>query len=155
MGDGYEPFDPFAEDFDSATDDADQFLKAKGWQNGIPVGVENADMRMQAWTRVGADGKSEYMVEVVDNGIGITYVKTDGFVSTMDLMARWTPVVQASNISNVLHDLWSSRLSEYGLVEAIAARAAHGVEVTMPKMQGQEAALRRAAERRAAKRAGN
>ncbi|MEU7609566.1 hypothetical protein [Micromonospora sp. NPDC049204] len=143
----YEPFDPFAEDpeGDFIVDD---YLRSKGWSEFFGIGGDNAVMSIHSWTRT-VDDQQEFLLSVNDLAQGSPFLKVRSFPDLMDLLARWSPVVQAANVVSLLEDVNTHWLSGDGFIERIAAKASYGAEIVRPQMQ---ADLSRRRERASAQR---
>ncbi len=121
------PIDLFADCPDNA--DVNTYLKSTGWEEFLSVGAEtDGPINLKTWQRTRDDGV-EYLLEVNDVHSCSPYMKVDTFPDLMDLMARWSPVIQTASVTYVLNDLIGVFIDDTnGLVERIAARAKFGVE---------------------------
>jgi hypothetical protein len=129
----------------------DDFLRAQGWEEFLSFGQPNAYMRIVSWQRSNEDGSHSYLVQVDDVNMGSPFMQVASFPDLRDVFARWAPAVQAAAVSGLIDDLSGQTFSQYGVVEAIAARARHGVEVTYDSVVREEQQQRAVRQARRAK----
>ncbi|MEN3540971.1 hypothetical protein AAH991_38060 [Microbispora sp. ZYX-F-249] len=134
--------------------DVEELLKDQGWETFLSMGDPKGGMRLESWRRRRDGQPVEYLLQV--NG-GLEYspfLVVESFPELMDLFARWAPAVQAAAVAGMIEELGESELStHHGLVETIAARAAHGVAQTLPILEREKRKADERARVRAAQRA--
>jgi hypothetical protein len=122
------------------------YLESIGWEEFLAVGNEDSPMRIVTWRRSN-EGNTVYLIEVADVLGGSPFVQVDTFPEVMDLLARWSPVVQSAAVTRFLEELREWEIDTDGIVEKIAARARFGVEDLYGPMRSDHD--RRESERRA------
>ena len=79
---------------------------------------------------------------------GSPCLRVDSFPELMDLIARWSPAVQAAALVHLIDDLNSANLDDDGLTERLAARFAYGAETLVPKLREERRMVQEARRRR-------
>ncbi|MFD0968101.1 hypothetical protein [Plantactinospora endophytica] len=109
----------------------DDYLKSIGWKPFMPLGQYTDSLSIKSWRH--ADGG--FLIAMSDTLNTSPFMKVDTFPELMDLFSRWAPAVQAAAISDIIGELSAGDLVERGMVEMVAARAAHGVEYEAPQLR--------------------
>jgi hypothetical protein len=147
----YEIVDPF----EGAPDDVEvgRWLEQQGWSEFLGIGGEESDLSIRSYRR-SVEGRDEFIVQVWDVNQGSPFVRVDSFGVLMDLLARWAPAVHTAEVVGLVTDLRSFSLSDSGVAEVIAAKAAFGAGDGLRALREHEreraAEWRRRREKRAA-----
>lgn len=135
MTDRYTIVDPYADAPDGS--DRDTYFN-QCWEEYFNLGGEEATFTLEiaSWRKRG-ESDGPYLVLPNDGTNKSPFIQVETIIDLMDLFARWAPAVQASAIIGVVNDLNEMDLSEVGVIERVAARAAYGVQNVLPKVLGE------------------
>ena len=131
-----EEFNPFDElPANDSESDVAVILTRLGWSSFLSLGDSDSDLCLQTWRRTTKHGNTEYMAEVSDVNEAGPFIRMDSFVELMDLMTRWAPAIQAASVVAVLTEAREYGLSDSGVVEVVAAKAAFGAGSGVERLQ--------------------
>jgi hypothetical protein len=129
----WEPVDILGECPDG--EEIGEYLTSQGWERFQTIGDPEAGLGIESWQRNPADKPSQYLMLVSETSGTSPFMLLDSYPEFISLVARWAPAVQAAMIGHVLYQAQVSFLQEYGLVEMVAAKVAHGIGPVLTRMQ--------------------